>query len=238
MVLSIPMPEAGKPLIKSGQKVDFNTPIFEQKIRREMKIFISQKIDVSPQKIFQYIKKLVGDRVEKGELLAEKKSFMGGRHYKSEYEGILKEINHTDGSVVLEVSTQENTIATSFFKGEITKIDGKELHLKVEKAKQFEVKEQTGSFGGKTYIMKKEHDQVSEEDVAGCVIIADSVSSYSQMKLEALGVSGFVILHHLKEKTDSPRALFKHIKEFEESCKHGLPYCFVDAASSTIVFYA
>lgn len=238
MVLTIPLPASGKPLIKAGQRVDFDTPLYEQKVRKEIKVFISQKIDVSPKKIFQYIKKLVGESIEEGEILAEKKSFMGSRSYKSEFSGILKEINHTDGSVLVEVSLSESSVQKSFFKGEVTASGDGAVHLKVERAKEYEAKEGSAVFGGKAYFMKNEHDILSEEEVEGCIIVCEEITSYAQMKMEALGASGFLTLHHLSEKSDAPQALFKQIKDFEEASKHKLPYCFVNDKTGKITFYS
>lgn len=239
MVLIIPPPEKGKPLIKVGQKVDFATPLYEEKTMREVKVYISQKIDVSPKKIFQYVKKLVGDSVDRGEIIAEKKAFMGGKSYKSEVSGILKEINHVDGSVLIDVATSESTVLNSFFKGEITSLTPLEIHLKVEKSKEYEAKDQGGKpFGGPVFYMKHETDPYSEEEIAGRVIVSQAVSSYTQMKMEALGASGFVTLHHITESTEVPRAAFKQIKDYEDACKHKLSYCFVNGKTGKIVFYS
>ncbi len=239
MVLTIPLPEKGKPLIKVGQKVDFATPLYEEKAMREVKVYISQKIDVSPKKIFQYVKKLVGDTVDQGEILAEKKAFMSGKSYKSEVSGILKEINHVDGSVLIDVATSESTVSNSFFKGEVTSLTPQEIHLKVEKSKEYETKEQSGtSFGGPVFYMKHETDAYSEEEIAGRVVVSQAVSSYTQMKMEALGAAGFVTLHHISESTEAPRAVFKQIKDFEEASKHKLSYCYVNGKTSKIVFYS
>lgn len=238
MVLTIPLPLEGKPLIKAGQKVDFDTPLYEEKVMEEMKIYISQKLDVSPKKIFHYIKKVVGDTVELGEVIAEKKSFMGGRRYKSEFTGTLKEINHNDGSILVSVSTSKNNVQKSFFKGEVVKVEGRELHLKVAHAVEYGAKDVSAPFGGQVLFLKSEHALVSEEEIASRVVIAETITSYTQMKMEALGASGFITLHHLSETSDAPRALFKQIKDFEDALRHALPHCFVDREGSRIVFYS
>ncbi|OGK62885.1 hypothetical protein A2334_03835 [Candidatus Roizmanbacteria bacterium RIFOXYB2_FULL_38_10] len=236
MILSIPLPGTGKPLIKQGQKVDFDTPLFGEKIQKEIKIFISQKIDVSPKKIFQYLKKLVGESVTAGEVIAEKKSFMSGRRYKSEHSGVLKEVNHIDGSILIEVSTQDEMVTKSYFKGEVTELKKEEVLLKVGSGKEYEGKEMTSSFGGKVFYM--EHSEtLYEELVNGYIIVAETISGYGQIKLEALGAKGFVTLHQLLEHTDSPHALFKQIKEYKDAVKLKLPYCFVDNKTGKIVFY-
>ncbi|MBI4973625.1 hypothetical protein HZC27_03385 [Candidatus Roizmanbacteria bacterium] len=237
MILTIPLPERGKPLIKVGQRVDFNTPLFEEKIHKEVKVFISQKIGVSPKKIFQHLKKLVGDTIQTGDLLAENKSFMAGRRYTSEHTGILKEINHIDGSILIEVSSTDRAVRNAFFIGEAVKIEDGSLQIKVASAHEYEIKNGKDSFGGKAVYVKNENDSYDEESVSGNVVIANTISGYHQTKMEALGASGFATLHILNEITSTPAVLFKQIKDFEDAVKHHLPYCFIDGKTSKIVFY-
>ncbi|MFA5136772.1 MAG: hypothetical protein WC489_05255 [Patescibacteria group bacterium] len=239
MILVIPLVEKGKSLVKQGQHVDFDTSLYEEKIQKDVKILISQKIDVSPTKIFHHLKKLVGETVAQGEILAEKKSFMAGASYKSEYTGILKEIDHTDGSVLIEVATEDTHVKKAFFKGEVVKIDKEGLHIKVNKAKEYELKDTRGGFfGGKALYLKDGYENLYEETASGTVIITEKISPYTQVKAEALGVHGFVTLRTVEETSDLPSAVFKQIKQYEEAIKNKLPYCFINAVHSTIVFYS
>ena len=237
MILTIPLPERGKPLIKVGQRVDFNTPLYEEKIHEEEKVFISQKIGVSPKKIFHHLKKLVGDTIQTGDLLAENKSFMAGRRYTSEHTGILKEINHIDGSILIEVSSDDRAVRKAFFTGEAVKIEDRSLQIKVVSANEYEVKNAKETYGGKALYIKKEGASYDEESVLGNVVVTSSISGYHQTKMEALGASGFATLHVLGEITGTPAVLFKQIKDFEDAVKHHLPYCFIDGKTSKIVFY-
>jgi hypothetical protein len=238
MIFTIPLPERGKPLVKVGQHVDFNTPLYDEKIQKEVKVCISQKIGVAPQKIFHHLKKLVGETVQTGDLLAENKSFASGkRRYMSEHAGTLKEINHIDGSVLIEVAADDHAVGKAFFSGDVVKIEDGSLQIKVTSANEYEVKNAGVSFGGKTLYIKGENDAIDEDRAAGKVIIAGSVSGYHQAKMEALGAAGFATLHSLSEATTAPAILFKQIKDFEEATKHKLPYCFIDGKTSKIIFY-
>src|SRR3989338_4453104 len=238
MILTIPLPEQGKPLIKVGQRVDLNTPLYEEKIHNEVKVYIRKKIGVSPKKIFQHLKKLVGDTIQTGDLLAENKSFMAGRQYTSEHTGILKEINHMDGTILIEVIGDDHAVKRAFFTGEIVRIEDGSLQIKVAVANEYEIKNAKDTFGGKTLFIKKENNIYDEDRVSGNVVVADTISEYNQTKIEALGASGFATLHVLSESTSTPAVLFKQIKDFEDAVKHHLPYCFIDGKTSKIVFYS
>lgn len=238
MILSIPLPEKGKPLIKVGQQVDFTTPLFEEKLQKETRIYISQKIEVQPSKIFHHLKHLVGDAVKKGDILAEKKGLFSHKSYKSEFDGILKEVNHTDGSILIEIVTDDDVVTKAYFKGEVAELHKDEVRLKVNHAKEYEVKEAEQVFGGKVFYLPNEHVTIEEESVDNHVVVAESLSGYTQMKLEALGARGFVTLRNMEDHTDLPHAHLKQIADFEEAAKHKMPYCFILKKSSRIVFYS
>lgn len=238
MILSIPLPEKGKPLIKVGQKVDFETPLFQEKVRQETRIAISSKIEVQPSKIFHHLKHLVGDAIKKGDVIAEKKSLFSKKAYKSEFDGILKEVNHTDGTILIEVDTTDDVTVKAFFQGEVAELEKTEVRLKVSHAKEYELKEAINVFGGPVFYMESEEALIEEEMVAGKIIVAESVSAYFQIKLEALGAKGFATLRTLTEDTDTPRVLFKQIEDFQHAVKQKLPYCFVHNKNSKIVFYS
>lgn len=235
MTLPISISEKDKLLIKAGQKVDFNTPLFEQVPRRDVHIIISDKIKVPSMKIFQYIKKVVGETIQKGEVLAEKKSLLSVTRYKSEWEGVLKEINHTDGSVVIETASVNTQVKNAFFCGVVGKIEKNIVYLEIEKMKEYEAKEISSSFGGPIFILTK--GDLNEEMIQGRVIVAESVGEYAQIKIEALGCAGFITLKKLSEATVCPKVLFSKIKDYEDSMSHPLPYCFIDRATSKIIFY-
>lgn len=238
MILSIPIPEKGKPLIKVGQQVGFDTPLFEEKVQKETRIFISQKIDVQPSKIFHHLKHLVGEKVKKGDVIAEKKGLFSQKSYRSEFDGILKEVNHTDGSILIEIMTNDDVITKAYFKGEVAELSKSEVHLKVDHAKEYELKEAVVPFGGEVFYVHHEKDAMEEVMVDGKVVVAEQISGYNQMKMEALGAKGFVTLRAMGETTDVPRVLFKQISDFEAALKQKLPYCFIHTNNSRIVFYS
>ena len=162
---------------------------------------------------------------------------MAGRRYTSEHTGILKEINHIDGSILIEVSSTDRAVRKAFFIGEAVKIEDGSLQIKVAVANEYEIKNAKDTCGGKTLFIKNENNIYDEDRVSGNVVVADTISEYNQTKIEALGASGFATLHVLSESTSTPAVLFKQIKDFEDAVKHHLSYCFIDSKTSKIVFY-
>lgn len=239
MVISFQLPVKKNLLIKPGQKVNLQTPLVKKRSVTEVKIILAEKIGVSPEKIFSYIKKFVGERIQKGELLAEKKGFFSIKKIFSEYDAIIKEINHQEGYLLLETETVENDTLQSYFQGEVEEIDNGEIKLKVERFKEFEIKESDSGFGGACFYL---HDpskvgSLTEEGIDEKIVIVDSLNTYALAKLDALGALGFVTVQKLPEKIKHPSARIKNKEDLKKIFDFNFPYCLVDQKNNKIYFY-
>lgn len=240
MILTIFIPIEGKILLKSGQKVDFKTPLSEEKKGEEVKIFLSQQLQIPPDKIFDYLKKFVGDQIKKGDLLAIKKSFFEDKKVLSEVDGLLKEINHKEGYVLIDSTVQEEKISYCYFTGEVSSVEKNQIKLKVDKMKQYPLKELTdveNNFGGEVFYFREKQDNFTEEEIDGKVIISLSLSSYQRTKLEALGAKALITLHRLNHSA-IPSAIFKNIDDNKEVLSEKLSYCLIERKESKIIFYS
>lgn len=244
MILSITVPINGELLIKAGDKVDFSTPLVNNHIKKEIKIPLARSLHINPKKIFTVLNKFVGEKVKKGDIIAQHKAFLTKNKYISEHEGTLKEVNHNDGFITLEIASDETTLLKAFFKGEVVEIEqNKEkektiIHYKVHNAKQYDMKDAEDYFGGPVYYHKRTEPQlITEEQVSGYIIFTKTLLAYEQTKLETLGASGFIVLHSLPEKTTVPHAKIKEIPDWEELHSLKLPYCTIDQELSRIYLY-
>ncbi len=238
MVLDYELPTDYKLLVKKGDLIDFQTSLFELKTYSVNEVNISTKLDVSPEKIFRYLKKLVGEEVKKGEILASKKNLLSTRSVISEFTGTITEIDHNLGKIILKTEGGSRQRLYSYFKGTVEDFDNKTLKIQVKDLKEFPLKSATTDFGGESFYLKtKDANYLTNDFIDGKIIIADQISSYTQAKVEALSVSGLVMLHALSDQSDIPFAQLKNIQDLEKIRKTDLPYCFVNAKNSTIYFY-
>ena len=235
MLIYIAIPEGTMCLLKEGQSVTFDTPFIQTRESKEVKVPLSQKLGVSPQKIFNFMKKFVGDPLKKGDVIAEKNSLFTVRRVRSEHEGILKEINHADGHVVIEDLEGEKTVTNCYFKGEIQKVSGNKLTLEVSTAKELKVKDATRSFGGEYKFVMSESD-IGDADIDEKILLFDSVSDYMATKAEALGAKGFVSLKKVSSVT-IPTAQFASIEDYKKIKESNMTYCVVNSSYSTMYFY-
>ncbi|NTU73373.1 hypothetical protein HGB07_04360 [Candidatus Roizmanbacteria bacterium] len=235
-MIVIDIPQIGNILIKPGQVVDFSTPFIETAAQEDVKIQLSSHLHVPSKKIFSFLKKFVGEEIKKGDVIAEHKSFTGYRKYKSEFDGIIKEINHEDGSITIQIKSDDEEVINCHFKGEIHEIKDEKVSLKVKNKKGYKLKETPDDHGGNVLYFDPQM-AVTEEMVRDKIIVAKSLTGYDQVKLETLGALGIITLEALQEETELATTLIQEVNDFEQIIAQQLPYCIVNKKDSTIFFY-
>src|SRR3989338_5472304 len=230
MLISIPISAYDHCVLKEGQMVDFNSPFLQKKVEEEVDISVAKNLDVPPQKIFKYLKKFVGESIEKNEVIAVNKGLFKTKKIVSKYSGLIKEINHTNGSIVIVSKTEIENTVNSFFKGKVEKIKKNEIFVDVDRGEQFPAKNVSQNFGGKIFYLENDSDFLSD-NIIGNVIVCENITSYLKSKAEALGCQGFLSTTKLEE-TGIPFAQFKNIVDFKKIIKSKFSYCTIVNTSS------
>lgn len=237
MMLSFNLPVSENILIKAGDDVDFTTPLYKTNVISTMSVDLASKLATEPKKIFQNLKKFVGEPIKKGDIIAQSSSFLSTRSYMSEYDGTIKEIDHMQGTLTIEMNTTSDLTANCYFMGEVAELNGGEVKLKVHHAKDLGLKEASDSFGGPTiYSTNPIKGNLNEEEVGNRVVIDNQIPVYEYIKYEALGAKGFVSLHAIS-RASSPWAQLENEQDYKSAVTAGLPYCIIDKSSQKIFFY-
>jgi len=238
MNIFLSVPENGKIIVSSGQNIDFETKIFEIKKTVIVKVDIKKNLGISPQNVFSYLKKFIGEKIKKGDILALKKGLFSTKKIKSEWDGVIKEIDHNLGILTIETNEEIDQEKKPFFSpvcGEIERIEKDGVIIKIKKKEEINLKEESKEiFGAKIFILENENE-VNSENVENRLIIAEQINSIFQTKLEALGAKGFLTIKKLSEETNLPAFQFKNLQDINKIKKNW--YCFVDKNSSKIIFY-
>lgn len=237
MQLIISIPKDSTCLLKLGQKVDFDKPFFESKKSKDVMIPVSKKLGVNSTKIFNHLKKFVGDSITKGELIAQKKGFLGDKSVVSEHDGFIREVNHNDGSLLITAYSSTESQSKTYFKGEVVDVKKDQLILEVGDAKEFIVKNANDNFGGEMLYMKSVDQPMSALELTNKIIFTEALTPYLRTKSEALGVKGFVSLKNPPESGINFHAQLKHSEDFSKIMNSGFPYCVVDKQYSKIFVY-
>lgn len=236
MLITIPLSKSDRCLLKEDQVVDFQTPFLQKKVEEEISISIAKKLNVSPQKIFHYLKKFVGESIEKNEIIASNKGLFITKEVISKYSGIIKEIDHSTGTITISSQTEIENLINSYFKGKVNKIKKDELLIEVSKGEEFSGKNISQNFGGKTFYAE-ENSGFNTENIFNSIVVCESITPYYKAKAEALGALGFLCLSKLPDDDGTPCAQFKNPNDYKKIVKTKFAYCTLLSNSSTIYFY-
>lgn len=235
MVVSLNIPDNVRVLVKKGQLVDYSTPLWEKVSEETIEIDIAKKLAIKPEKIFDYLKKFIGDQVKKNEVIAEKKGFLFNKEILSPKEGEIKEINHDLGVVVLSSLTQKQIIH-SFFKGEIVDVGKTLLKVKVDDGHAYLIKKTAEELGGDVYYYQP-NNFLTASDVEEKIVIFNEIDSIQQIKIEALGAKAFIGAKMIPETTHLPFFQLKNQKDIEKIFQFKKSACLIVKNESKIIFY-
>lgn len=214
--LSLPPDVVIKP--KKGDAVNFGDPLYEYSFSKKITINIAQKLGIKPDNIFQYLVKIIGEPIRKGELLAVKKSFFSPKKIYSSYDGIIKDINHQTGEVIIMSNKDcQKKVIVANFKGVIEDFNQTYLKIKIKEGKPFFLKEINQDGGGESYYFQSENSffRLNEEEITDKIIIIENLKLIIEVKCEALGAKGFVFLKG-QPSTNLPWAKIKNIDDYQK----------------------
>jgi hypothetical protein len=227
-------------MIKPGDTVDFTTPLAKSTQSKTYRIHVSKFLGIDPKDIFLHLQKVVGESVEKNEVIATKKTTFGKKQYQSEWTGTIREINHHEGVVLIESSTEVDDITNCYFKGHVKDIsEDNQITLEVKKHTSFPLKSAGHGFGGEVKHAPGQ-DQIAlytADDVQNKVIVVDSIKPLDAVRLQVLDEAGTVILNQATPDMPENIARILNISDWDAVSQTDLPYCIVDAKQSTIHFY-
>ncbi len=233
MILEIPVDPEKKLAIKIGEKVDFTTPLYKNKEKSEERIEVAEILSIHPKKIFSHLKKNVGDSIVAGDLLAEKKSFFSDKKITSHIEGVITEIDHIEGIVLIETQ-KELASECCWFAGHVVDVSKKQVQIKIGRHKEFDAKFVEKDFGGMVWLLLEESFSSPENPVG----IAEKATEYEVAKLEALGGRGLITSYKYEGMTALPKAEFKLKDSYKEAASKQFSCCFARAINSTIILYS
>lgn len=233
MILEIPVDPEKKLAIKVGEKVEFNTPLYTNTEKSSERIEVAELLSIHPKKIFHHLRKNVGDSIIIGDLLAEKKSFFSDKKVTSHIEGVITEIDHIEGVVLIE--TQKDTQSEQcWFAGHVVEVSKKQVHIKIGRHIALEAKYVEGDFGGMIWLLSER----GAESPAYPVGITERATEYEVAKLAALGGRGLVTTYKYEGLTSLPKAEFKLKDSYKDVSPKQFSCCFTQVLTSTIILYS
>ncbi|MBI3620176.1 hypothetical protein HY214_03485 [Candidatus Roizmanbacteria bacterium] len=238
MLVIVSFPIGAKCLVKTGQMVDFTSPFYTLKEKSERRISLAKHLKVPPAKIFKYLKKFVGEPVKHGDIIALKNSLFSSDKVVCDEDGVIKEINHYEGEVIIAAASQRSNTRHCYFIGRVEETAKNQISINVEQGEVYPIKKATQPFGGETvYLQKNEVVTFSESAVGKKILVCETLTPYQAAKAEALDAKGYVGLLSLDGISSLPSAQFQKIEDYKKAVGRKYTYCLVDPTYSRMYFY-
>lgn len=239
MLVNLSIPEKAKINFKIGDKINFNEPLFEIENKEEIKIFITEKININPNKIFDSLKKNIGDFIKKGDIVAEKKSFFSSTNFTCDVEGYLKEINHEDGSIIISHEKSSKQIINSFFSGVLEKMQDNLITIELKNGHEFSLENANNDFGGEIFVIKSDDDffAIHEEQVENKIVICEKANNSLVSKCKALGAKAFIFVEESIDESKIIYAKLKNKADFNKIISLKNKNAFISKLEKVLVLY-
>ncbi|KKQ38618.1 MAG: hypothetical protein US54_C0007G0038 [Candidatus Roizmanbacteria bacterium GW2011_GWA2_37_7] len=236
MKIKVKTPEKTKMLVEPGQKVDFSTPMSQILQKHMVYIPIAEMMGFDPKNIFQHLKHVIGDNIQKGDILAEHKSLFTTKQYLSEISGVLREIKHDAGTIAIEQEEKDSSTTNCYFIGEIDGIYDGFLELNVNDVHTAKLYHQTPYFGASIFYLDPS-GKYSDDDLEDACIFAPAVNPIDAVKMETLGACGLITKSKIPTDTKIYQVILADNQDFEHIQKKEYPYLLIGHEPMTVIFY-
>lgn len=200
--ITVHIPQDSEIVVGVGDKVENDTAIIiVKKSSQETILNLSKLLGVKPQKISQYIKRQMGEKLAKDEIIAEKKSFLSSTFVKSPAEGMIGEINLSVGSLTYILHSQEKKKIYPPFAGIVKHIREGAVDIECE-ANEFDAIECSGKrvSGWLRHIVGEDVGVLAVEgNVEGSILLIHNTTRAALAKMDAMDVKGIISSNALED---------------------------------------
>lgn len=233
-LLTIPLLSGFKTTVEKGQAVKVGDILARKTaLPQQEKIPVSKILSVSPKKVVSYLRKKLGQEINKGEILAKKEGVLKSINILSPITGKIESVNFKDGTLLIVSREIQELIERAPIDAIVEEVDGDKITLSFE-GKVMEVEDGRGERAiGSTLVFNK-HIDIPDfaSEVVDKIIIARSFTNGALAKLNALGASGVMSL----EFYDDFPVMVKLTKEqYLELSKTSLPSVIVLGKKKRII---
>ena len=221
--------------LKEGTAVIWGEQPIYEKNESNVVVEVAQELKIVPHNIFKYLHVSLGEMLEKGALIAEKKTVFSRTTLVAPNRAEVRAIDHNTGTVTLVI--MESSEAHFAFQGTFSKIDKQELVFSVPEGSEYEILTSIpNTFGGKTAYI----GEVGEITLGNCedkIIVTALHDTMSLSKITALGPIAVVHYNALYSSTDFLALALKHKADWQDLVKHKWPYSLYIEGSKSVYFY-
>lgn len=183
--------------VKEGQEITPQTIIGQKEEFREEKIVpLAAILGVSPSTVTKYLKTGIGEEVEKGQVIAVKKSMFSQTAFKSPYGGKIKEINLRNGEIIFGTINMGKVFDIILpINGKVKSIRSDELEITVSGIVLKGLKGKGPDVWGKIVYFPKENLEILDRfnNIENSIVCCNKLNEETSLKLEVIGTKGLVV---------------------------------------------
>lgn len=230
--------------VQSGDVLDISTQIAqtgaEDKPTAHI-IPVAKSLGFGPDKIFKHLKKSIGQKVQKGDVVADKDSVFSTKKFVSEFSGVITSVDHHKGEITIEEHTNQGgqLHVNALAKGKVTKIDEDKISIKVTATKYVSLQETVPHrFGAKVLITSSTQAiLLTLPEVKDSVIFVPEISDYVVAKLGALGVLYIVTKSDIVSSPNVLTLADKSEDEIKKLIEFAPEYVYAESGATELIFY-
>lgn len=243
--LPISLPDGYTLKTSKNSVVKVGEVLAEKAFGKDVVVPLAKKFGISPKKVITILKKGPGDKVETGDVLAEKKGIINTKRAISQFKGIVLKLEEDTGNLYIRSQAlEEIEVLKSPVDGKVTFCDNEKVVLETEKKTFSAVK----SFGkeARAELIHFSKEKVEPEDIDKKIdrkiILAKTFDRAALSKAFGLGALGAIGLDVSDEDIDHFRqreleALIFQVdnESFEELVKADGKQIYLNARNNIIV---
>lgn len=236
MEVEILLPKGAKLNFNPPKKVKFGDPVFKILKTKKITIEVSTPLGIKPEKIYNYLKKLIGDEVKKEDIIAEKKGFLSSTEITSPVDGKIVEINHLLGTITIETEEGDYDMFKEL-EGEILEKKEDKVLVKLNHAEAFKIKKTNihEIIGGELFITSFDKE-LNFENLKNKITLLEKPTEYLENKLLALQTKAIITLYPPTQNR-IPFVQLVNIKDFEKIKNKPKKYTLIDTQSKIVYIY-
>lgn len=244
MKLRLKLPPDSQLEAKVGGHIKLGDPLYTVRKSMDVMVNIAGMLNIGGDQLFRHLTKMIGDSVSFGDVLATKKGIIGTKKIHSEHAGIIAQIDHNSGTVVIaaseSVTGSEAESKPAFFSGRIEEFEKAEgtITVTIDKGEEIDLKRASEDGGGELYFFSDEshYFTASEDQIEGKIIVVSELKPHISAKCEALGALGFVYLA-IRPDLSVSGAQVEKIADFEALVKGKKKYILYSAIDKKAIIY-
>lgn len=244
ILLPIFLPQGSLPKVSVKDKITAGQVIAEkQSVKKDYIIHLTKDFGISAGKIQKSLKKNLGDSVEEGTVIAEKKKVLGKENIKSPISGIIAKIDEENGDIYIKTLNQEKGDAIiSPVDGVIDFCNNEKIVIKTEK----DVVIASDAFGqermGELLLIEELDTYKLTNKIENKAILTKSIDKISLFKAIGLEAAGIITLElfgedfiDFEEKPIKTPVMIVNEEDFKKLTKHNKDKIYMDTKNKSII---